>query len=270
MLLVDVKGHMRVTKTSITMLTLLFFASGVLPIYNCCTSNQRAVTMEQIIDIGKELQHEAPMEKVLWLPGGGLTRWRLVNYIRGFYFSVQNHFISVDFHFFSSHSSAFSAGVYHRYCVEAEGREAIVSKTCTKSPSLNNRFSVVNLQRKIYHANLALNHFILNKWDFENKNFTQLSRELKLQDLKAFYFNDFLDYDMILYFRHAVFGARRYLMKEKDETIERCRKKNVWLYYLDAFVRLLFYGSIFYFLFIKCNLLCITSTFCNFVSNTKC
>lgn len=59
-----------------------FFDSGTLPIYNCCTSNQRSVTLEQIIDMGKEIQHEAPMEKVLWLPGGGLTRWRLINYIR--------------------------------------------------------------------------------------------------------------------------------------------------------------------------------------------
>lgn len=128
----------------------------------------------------------------------------------------------------------------------------------------------MNLQRKIYQANLALNHFILNNWEFENKNFMKLSAELKLQDLKAFYFNDFLDYDLILYFRQAVFGARRYLMKEKDETIDRCRKKNVWLYYLDAFVRTLFYGFFFYFVFIKYNFLCISSAFCGFFGSRTC
>lgn len=128
----------------------------------------------------------------------------------------------------------------------------------------------MNLQRKIYQANLALNHFILNNWDFENKSFMQLSNELKIQDLKAFYFNDFLDYDLILYFRHAVFGARRYLMKEKDETIEKCRRKNVWLYYLDTFVRILFYGAFFYFIFIKYNFLCISSIFCSFLGSSKC
>jgi fatty acyl-CoA reductase len=38
--------------------------------------------MEQIIDLGRALQDDAPIMKMLWAPGGGLTRCRYHNYIR--------------------------------------------------------------------------------------------------------------------------------------------------------------------------------------------
>lgn len=58
------------------------YFSGSLPIYNCCTSSQRCATMEQIIDMGKEIQDETPLDKMLWAPGGGLTRCRYLNYLK--------------------------------------------------------------------------------------------------------------------------------------------------------------------------------------------
>jgi len=38
--------------------------------------------MEQIIDMGKAIQDETPLDKMLWAPGGGLTRCRMLNYIK--------------------------------------------------------------------------------------------------------------------------------------------------------------------------------------------
>jgi alcohol-forming fatty acyl-CoA reductase len=38
--------------------------------------------MQQIIDMGKEIQDEIPLDKMLWAPGGGLTRCRYLNYIK--------------------------------------------------------------------------------------------------------------------------------------------------------------------------------------------
>jgi alcohol-forming fatty acyl-CoA reductase len=85
-------------------------------------------------------------------------------------------------------------------------------------------FSLVKLQRKIYQANLALQYFILNNWHFENKNFIHLNHDLKLIDVKTFGYLDFLEYDLILYFRYSVLGARRYLLKEKDENLPKARR----------------------------------------------
>lgn len=38
--------------------------------------------MEQIIDMGKAMQDETPLDKMLWAPGGGLTRCRYLNFIK--------------------------------------------------------------------------------------------------------------------------------------------------------------------------------------------
>lgn len=55
---------------------------GSLPVYNCCLSKYRNATMEQIIEMGKAFQDELPIEKMLWAPGGSLTRIRLLNFIK--------------------------------------------------------------------------------------------------------------------------------------------------------------------------------------------
>lgn len=38
--------------------------------------------MEQIIDMGKAIQDETPLDKMLWAPGGGLTTCRYLNYMK--------------------------------------------------------------------------------------------------------------------------------------------------------------------------------------------
>lgn len=130
--------------------------------------------------------------------------------------------------------------------------------------------SLVRLQRKIYQANLALHHFILNNWLFENQNFINLSNDLKLTDLKAFYFNEFLEFDLILYFRYAVLGARRYLLGEKDVGLPQARKKYQRMKFLDYFVKSLLYGFVFYVIFVKHDFLMVCSSFCKLIGCYKC
>lgn len=43
-------------------------------------------------------------------------------------------------------------------------------------------YSLAKLQRKIYNANVALEYFILNNWDFKNRNFIRLASEIKPED----------------------------------------------------------------------------------------
>lgn len=128
----------------------------------------------------------------------------------------------------------------------------------------------MKLQRKIYQANLALHYFILNNWLFENQNFINLSHDLKLKDMKAFYINDFLEFDLILYFRYAVLGGRRYLLKEKDENLPKARTNYRRMKYLDIFVKTLIFAGLFYFIFIKHNFLLISSTYCKLIRNDEC
>lgn len=109
----------------------------------------------------------------------------------------------------------------------------------------------MKLQRKIYQANLALQYFILNNWHFENKNFINLNHDLKLNDVRTFGYLDFLEYDLILYFRYAVLGARRYLLKQKDENLEKAKKNYQRMRFLDIFVKTLVLSYFSYFIFSK-------------------
>lgn len=106
----------------------------------------------------------------------------------------------------------------------------------------------------------------MNNWHFKNENFIELCSFLKLEDVKAFNFTDFLEFDLILYFRYAVLGGRRYLLGEKDDDLPKARRKYKRMWALDKFVKLMFYGFIFYYIFIRQNFLSISTLFCGLIA----
>lgn len=84
--------------------------------------------------------------------------------------------------------------------------------------------SLVKLQRRIYGANLALQHFIRTHWVFENECFLKLHDDIKQTDLKSFRYDNFVTADVREYFLDCMLGARRYLLHEKDEDLPRARR----------------------------------------------
>lgn len=89
-----------------------------------------------------------------------------------------------------------------------------------------------------------------------------LCSNLKIQDLKPFNFNDFLEYDLILYFRYAVVGGRKYLLGEQDERIPIAKKKYRRMKILDLVVKSLVYGLFFWLVFIKYDIFGVSRRFC--------
>lgn len=53
-----------------------------LSVYNCSTSLQRKFTTGFIVKMGEELSAQVPMDKMLWRPGGCITRCKYDNYIK--------------------------------------------------------------------------------------------------------------------------------------------------------------------------------------------
>lgn len=165
----------------------------------------------------------------------------------------------------------FAPSFSYRFCSEMQRPQTFVSIRKIFCASLKKLISsIVKLQRKIYQANLALQYFVLNNWNFENKNFMNLSQELKVQDLKAFYFTDFLEFDLILYFRYATLGARRNLLNERDEDLPKARRHYRRMKLLDSFLKAFIYGSILFLVFVKYDFLSISSTLCKVVGSYKC
>lgn len=52
------------------------------PVYNCSTSIQRKFTTGFIVEMGRKLAPDVPLDKMIWLPGGSITKCKYNNYIR--------------------------------------------------------------------------------------------------------------------------------------------------------------------------------------------
>jgi hypothetical protein len=118
----------------------------------------------------------------------------------------------------------------------------------------------------MYQANQALHYFILNNWHFKNDRFMELCTHLKLEDLKSFNFTDFVEFDLVLYFRYAVWGGRKYLLGEKDSTIEYSKRKYHRMKTVDAFLKAVLFTSILWLVFIKYDFFGTTRLLC-YVAN---
>ncbi|XP_055551587.1 putative fatty acyl-CoA reductase CG5065 [Wyeomyia smithii] len=191
-----------------------------LPVYNCCISNLRNSTMGQIVEMGKVLSDDMPLDNCLWAPGGGVTQIWILNFVRVMLYHILPA-ILID------------------VLLRMTGQRPFLAK----------------LQRKIYTANMALEYFILNNWDFRNCNFIRLASEIKPEDIKEFYYRDFIEFDITLYFRNCILGARRYLLKQKDENLPRALKHLRRMKVVDKVCKLVAYSGFLYLIFIQLDLL---------------
>jgi fatty acyl-CoA reductase len=114
---------------------------------------------------------------------------------------------------------------------------------------------LLKIQRKMYEANKALSYFVTHNWDFKNKNFFKLCTYLRNEDSKSFDYRFIRKYDVILFARQTVMGFRRYLLKEKDDTLPRARKMYRRLKLADDMLTIIPYIVTFYIIFIKYDFL---------------
>lgn len=76
----------------------------------------------------------------------------------------------------------------------------------------------------MYEANKALSYFVTHDWLIKNDKLMELCACLRMEDIRGFEFRDCFFFDSILFARYNVLGYRRYLLKEKDESLPQCRK----------------------------------------------
>lgn len=88
--------------------------------------------------------------------------------------------------------------------------------------------------------------------------------------MKAFNYHDFLEYDLVLYFRHAVMGGRKYLLGEKDERLPMAKRKFRRMKALDRIVKALAYSFVFFIFFIKYDIFGISKRFCSVLNYYQC
>ncbi|CAO1421565.1 unnamed protein product [Diamesa serratosioi] len=152
-----------------------------LVVYNC--SSLHKMSLGFLVYDGKEMIKEAPFERALWVPGGGVTTCQFMNSLRIFFFQLIPAAI-VD--------------------------EALKFKG--KKPFL------MKLQRKIANATTALRVFVFNEWTFGIDNFMDLNYKLLPSDIHDFDMSR-KDHSITDYYMKQIIGARRYLLNEPDSSM---------------------------------------------------
>ncbi|GLH09058.1 Fatty acyl-CoA reductase [Gryllus bimaculatus] len=141
------------------------------------------VGISRLIDMAYEASAELPFSDTLYHPCGSLTTNRLLFLVQFFFFHLLLALIGDALLF-------------------ATGRKPML----------------IRLQRRIYSANMALSFFVLQSWDFLNNRFMDLEKRIQPEDREGFSYQ--LD-NLVpeAFFRDALRGTRRYLMKEPDSNL---------------------------------------------------
>jgi hypothetical protein len=112
---------------------------------------------------------------------------------------------------------------------------------------------MTKIQRKIYEANLALQYFVMNDWTFKNQNFIGLNDTVKVEDVRAFGFEDCFTFDVIYFMTICISGVKKYLLLDNEENDNFTRFKFKILKAIRVFFLAIFYWVVFYIVFIKFN-----------------
>lgn len=108
----------------------------------------------------------------------------------------------------------------------------------------------------MYEANKALSYFVTHNWTIKTDNLKKLCSNLNnMEDIRAFDFGDMVQYDTLLVIRYNILGYRRYLLKEKDDSLPQCRKNYKRIEIANNILKSIPYLILIYLLFFKYDII---------------
>lgn len=128
----DVVSDFTPVDTSIKAMIVAAWQRGIVdqlpdvPVYNCSTSLQRKFTTGFIVKMGEILAADVPFDKMLWRPGGSITRCKYDNYIK---VSANLHHLRcvLEFPSLSVRFLAIVHRIHRRHSAQTLWQEAFVS-----------------------------------------------------------------------------------------------------------------------------------------------
>ncbi|KAG5883993.1 hypothetical protein JTB14_019975 [Gonioctena quinquepunctata] len=158
-------------------------------VYNGSSNEIESVTMGDIINIGKRLTWEMPLNDIIWYPDGDVTSCWYKNYMKLILYQLLPAlFVDAFLHLL--------------------GRKPML----------------VRIHRKIYTANNALAYFLINEWKFINTKTLDLEKKLLSIDFPAFNYERHNKLaEPYEYFKAGLKGGRKYLLKESDESMDQAK-----------------------------------------------
>ncbi|XP_046742826.1 fatty acyl-CoA reductase 1-like [Diprion similis] len=173
-------------------------------VYNCSSNGLKAVTTKDMMNLAFKTVAELPLEGCLWLPNTTM------------YSNIFMYYLTV--------------WIFHLI-------PALVIDTVLKLSGAKPR--LVKLYRKIYTANLALTHFLKEKFKFENSKLMALNEivpEVNRTDFSV----DVGQIDVTEYFRDSLIGGKLYLLKEDINKIPEAKAHYNKMWWIDRVLKVWF------------------------------
>ncbi|KAM0724934.1 Fatty acyl-CoA reductase 1 [Formica fusca] len=159
-------------------LGLTTFTSGSTLVVNSTFPDEKNLSFREICKITHKVSDEIPLEGVVWTSNPIFIESFVIYYI-----------LTILLHIFPA------------------ALIDLVLKLSGRRPML------LKLQRKIYVANQALQHFTFNEWKFENTN-SQTLMSLTPPDNREMFAIILFNIDLKDYIRNGIIGAKKYLLRE--------------------------------------------------------
>ncbi|XP_068081052.1 fatty acyl-CoA reductase 1 isoform X2 [Anabrus simplex] len=160
-------------------------SSNGVPVYNCSSHEMLNVNMRMLETKGLKMLQERPMNDTIFYP----------------WICSTNSF------------PLFFVGFILFQLIPALLFDTILTMTGRKK-------MLVKIQQRIFNAFVALHYFTNHEWQFINSNFRKLESAVLAKDYDAFNYQ-LSDVDEYYLYKMSAIGARRYLLKQPDETLPK-------------------------------------------------
>ncbi|XP_038219950.1 fatty acyl-CoA reductase 1-like [Zerene cesonia] len=159
-----------------------------IPVYNVCAGSLNTISMQEMVSTGNAVLDVIPFDDTIWASNDPKVSSSRLRYNISVLFEHLLPCLLIDL------------------LLYLMGRKPIL----------------VKIQRRIYIAQIALQYFTTQQWTFCNNNFTKLRSVLKEEDKKEFYY-DMENIDHWSYMLASGYGARKYILNERDEDLPKAR-----------------------------------------------
>nr|CAD7568184.1 unnamed protein product [Timema californicum] len=156
-------------------------------VVNVTLSGDNPVTFGHVLEVGRKLLYDYPLEYPLWYPGGSMKSNKLLHDVCVLFF----HFLPAYFIDF-------------------------LLMVLGKKPFM------VKVQRRIQGGLQMLQYYTTKKFVFLNENLHALKRSMTLEDQSIFYMN-VNELDWVSYTKTMLLGTREYCLKEDPSTLPYAR-----------------------------------------------
>ncbi|XP_073844215.1 fatty acyl-CoA reductase 1-like isoform X2 [Musca autumnalis] len=188
------------------------------PIMHLSSSNEIEVTWKELIEVGRwVIENRVPLNGVAWYPGGSMKSNLLLHWI-----------CMILFHWLPALFADFILLIL-RY-----------------PPVL------IRVQKRITKGLDVIGYYANGDWKFDNAGLQEV-RSLMNNKERLTYVIEKIEFDLIDYFTDCLLCARRFILKQKDETIPAAKRHMKIMWCVDKIFKSLFLFGMFYF-FYQCFL----------------